>query len=313
MAQMNIKPDFISGGSIRYTHKSLPDQEIYFISNRTNQPVEETCVFRDGTLKAELWNPLTGETITLDELNQTSAGIEIQIKFDEYQSYFVVFDKPKNKDEEQRQETTAPLSRDQRERGRGAGGEVNRDARGVGGEVNLEGPWNVSFDPTWGGPESVVFDDLTDWTLRPEEGIRYYSGIATYSKTFDLSDEINQDKKTRIFLNLGKVKVMARVQLNGEDLGVVWCAPWQVDITKAVRSKNNRLRIEVANLWPNRLIGDENEPDDGVVNEQWPEWLLNGTPRPTKRYTFTTYHPYKKGDPLLESGLLGPVTVNTVK
>jgi hypothetical protein len=104
---------------------------------------------------------------------------------------------------------------------------------------------------------------------------------------------------------------MARVRLNGKDLGVIWCAPWRLDITKALKSKGNKLEVEVANLWTNRLIGDENEPDDGVIDGKWPEWLLNGTRRPTKRYTFTTYHYYKKDDPLMESGLMGPVTIQS--
>jgi len=88
---------------------------------------------------------------------------------------------------------------------------------------------------------------------------------------------------------------MARIRLKREGSGVVWTAPWQVDITRVVKDRGNRLEIEVANLWPNRLIGDEFEPDDGVRDGKWPDWLLNGTPRPTKRFTFTTYHYYKKG------------------
>jgi hypothetical protein len=102
---------------------------------------------------------------------------------------------------------------------------------------------------------------------------------------------------------------MARVRLNGKDLGVVWCAPWRVEITKTVKARGNKLEIEIANLWPNRMIGDENEPFDGVVDNKWPDWLLKGTQRPTKRYTFTTYRFYKKDDPLLPSGLLGPVCI----
>lgn len=102
---------------------------------------------------------------------------------------------------------------------------------------------------------------------------------------------------------------MARVRLNGKDLRVVWTSPWQVNLTDALRKKDNRLEIEVANLWVNRLIGDERYPDDGVRDDQWPDWLLNGTPRSSQRYTFTTYHYYKKNDPLMTSGLIGPVKV----
>jgi len=104
---------------------------------------------------------------------------------------------------------------------------------------------------------------------------------------------------------------MARVRLNGHDLGVVWAAPWSVDITKAVKAKGNQLEIEVANLWVNRLIGDEQLPDDGISDGKFPEWLMEGKPRTSGRYTFATFKHYKKDSPLLESGLMGPVTVIT--
>jgi hypothetical protein len=97
--------------------------------------------------------------------------------------------------------------------------------------------------------------------------------------------------------------------LNGQDLGVVWTAPWRVEITKALKLKDNQLEIEVVNLWPNRLIGDEQLPDDGIRNGEWPEWLKDGGPRTSGRYTFTTYKHFTKESPLLESGLLGPVTI----
>ncbi len=297
---LKINPDFTSAGSVRYAHRTLPGREVYFISNRTGKPVAETCTFRDGSFTAELWDANTGEIMTVQNLTATHEGIVIDIEFAEYQSYFVVFTKGNAEVKEEggrrkEKDTYTPLSRDQQETG----------------DQSLEGPWTVSFDPHWGGPGSVVFEELTDWTRRPEEGIRYYSGIATYSKTFDLSSDINRDKGNRIYLNLGKVKVMARIRLNGKDLGVVWCAPWQVEITKALKTGGNRLEIDIANLWPNRMIGDENEPFDGVVDNKWPQWLLNGTERPTKRYTFTTYRFYRKGDPLLPSGLLGPVRIIT--
>jgi len=93
------------------------------------------------------------------------------------------------------------------------------------------------------------------------------------------------------------------------NLGVVWTAPWRVDITGIVKQKDNYLEIEVANLWPNRLIGDQRLPDDGIKNGKWPEWLLKGEKRTSGRYTFTTYNPYKQESPLLKSGLMGPVTI----
>ena len=174
--------------------------------------------------------------------------------------------------------------------------------------TDIQGPWSVSFDPKWGGPEQVTFATLQDWTKHPKEGIKYYSGIATYTKTFDLPQNILKENQD-IFLNLGEVNNMARVRLNGQDLGVIWTAPWHVNITKAVKQKDNNLEIDIANLWPNRLIGDEQKPNDGVVNRQWPQWLLDGTPRTSGRYTFTTHQYYKADSPLLKSGLLGPLKI----
>ena len=133
--------------------------------------------------------------------------------------------------------------------------------------------------------------------------------MAAYSQQFDLPEVDTKNKNAPIMLDLGEVKNLARVKLNGKDLGVVWTAPWQVDITGVVKPEKNMLEITVANLWPNRLIGDEQLPDDGIKNGQWPDWLLQGKPRTSGRFTFTTYKHYQKDAPLLKSGLMGPVTI----
>jgi hypothetical protein len=114
-----------------------------------------------------------------------------------------------------------------------------------------------------------------------------------------------------LFLDLGEVKNMARVQLNGKDLGILWTAPWRIRITDAINPGKNRLTIEVANLWPNRLIGDARLPYDGVKDNKWPNWLQEGRPRSSQRFTFTTHNYYKKDSELLESGLIGPVRILT--
>jgi hypothetical protein len=173
--------------------------------------------------------------------------------------------------------------------------------------VTLAGPWEVSFDPQRGGPEKASFASLEDWTQREEAGIRYYSGIAIYHKTFDLPDHGKVDSK--IILDLGTVCDLARVRLGGRELPVVWTAPWQVDITHSVRARGNRLEIEVANRWPNRLIGDQYPADVGVRTVGWPSGLLAGKEYKTGRYTFTVLPTYDKQAPLLPSGLLGPVRI----
>ncbi len=289
LLKKGFKPDFTASGAFRYNHRRLPDREIYFVSNRTLNTVEENCLFRDGTLNAEWWDAVTGEIRPLNHLEKTSSGISIPIKFEASQSGFIVFYPDKNTT------STEPAT--------------STDFPDEKPVFTLNGPWTVAFDTAWGGPEKIVFESLGDWSARPEEGIRHYSGIATYSREFDLPENYRAEKGSNILLNLGVVKVMARVILNGKDLGVVWTHPWEVNITQALKKKGNRLEIEVANLWANRLIGDEAFPDDGVKDGKWPDWVLNGTPRPSKRFTFTTHHFYKKDDPLFESGLIGPVTV----
>jgi hypothetical protein len=299
---LGARPDFSASGPIRYTHRSLPDREVYFISNRTAGSVDDICVFRDGTESGELWDAVNGQTRPLRGLRPVAGGIALPVRLEAHQSFFVVFDK-KGPDPIQGAAAAAPT------------GEVGRARTNASGNdfpvreqlLTLEGPWTVSFDPAWGGPKSVVFDQLDDWSKRPEDGIRHYSGIAKYAKAFDLPEASGPSGSGDLDLDLGEVKNMARVRLNGHDLGVVWTAPWRVKVTGGLRKHGNRLEIEVANLWANRLIGDESQPWDGVENGRWPAWLAEGRPRPTRRFTFTTHRFYKAGDPLLPSGLLGPV------
>jgi hypothetical protein len=184
----------------------------------------------------------------------------------------------------------------------------------------LSGSWEVSFDPRWGGPAKKAFVRLEDWSKRPEEGIKYYSGTAIYRKTFDLPKVAGNlrsrlSPSQRLWIDLGIVKNLARVQLNGHELGTLWCAPWRVDITDVVKPIGNTLEIAVVNLWPNRLIGDEQLPQDAEFGERgnilrMPEWVLKNEPRPsTGRYAFTTWRHFTKDSELLPSGLMGPVQI----
>ena len=288
LTQMSIPANFESSGQIRYTHRTTDGCDIYFVSNRTDQPVTAGCIFRITGSRPELWDPMTGEMRLLPEYAVNGNHTVIPLQFDIYQGYFVVF-----RTETSLSETSAKKNFPERKQI----------------EV-LDASWTVSFDPAWGGPEKITFGQLTDWSQHPDPGIKYYSGTAVYRQTFDMP----VSKSKRMYLELGKVKNMARVRLNGHDLGVVWTAPWSVEITKAVKAKGNQLEIEVVNLWPNRLIGDEQLPDDGISHDgQWPEWLKDGKPRTSGRYTFTTYRHFTKESPLLESGLLGPVIIWEVK
>jgi hypothetical protein len=296
MARLGISSDFASEPPLRWAHRRDGGTEIYFVANPEDRVVETTARFRVAGLRPELWDPLTGRSRKLAGSVEADGITVAGLRLEPFQSFFVVF----------REGIPAAAATTSAAPGGDflAASEV---------EV-LGGAWDVAFDARWGGPEEIVFESLDDWSLRPEPGIKYYSGTAVYRKTFDMASPVPAGG-VRLWLDLGGVKNIAAVRLNGRDLGVVWCDPWRVEITEAIRRKGNRLEVRVANLWPNRLIGDEREPPDaeyapGGNLVRWPEWLLEGRPRPSSgRLAFSTWKHFDADSPLLPSGLLGPVKV----
>jgi hypothetical protein len=157
--------------------------------------------------------------------------------------------------------------------------------------VEITGAWDIRFPPKWGAPETITLAQLGSWTDSTNAGVKYFSGAATYTKNFDWRPEaVSGAQKTETWLDLGDVKVMAQVKLNGRDLGVLWKPPFRVDATGVLRPGGNTLEIRVANLWPNRMIGD------AALAE-------------TNRFTWSSWEPFKQDTPLLKSGLLGPVQI----
>jgi hypothetical protein len=270
LEKMHIPPDFECNAPLRYTHRQDAD-DIFFIANRSDQPQAASCQFRGAGGYAEAWDPVSGCRFTerLPDYNAEDGRAHLFLKFAPNQSLLIVFRQT------QEPATSMPLPA--------------RTAQRVHSFADLAGPWEVSFDPAWGGPEKITFEKLDDWTQRTEEGIRHYSGKAIYRKRFDLSPERLKQAEKICRLSLGTVHDMASVKLNGRYLGVVWCDPWEVEIPRELlREQGNELEITVANRWPNRLIGDQALP-------------------PEKRRTKTTWNPFHKDSPLLPSGLIGPV------
>lgn len=286
---MGITDDFRTDLPLRYAHHRSPDWDIYFVSNRSGALVTGMADFRVTGRAPELWDPLTGTTRPLPQFTADSGTTRIPLTLDAHQSFFIVF------------------TDGHRKPGRGPNFPSSHPLD------TLTGPWTVAFDPRMGGPSTARFDSLSDWITRPEEGIRYYSGIAVYQKQFDAPRAAALSSDAHVVLDLGAVKDLARVRLNGKDLGVVWTPPYQVDVTGLLKARDNSLEISVANRWPNRLIGDAKYPDEGIRDHHWPDWLLKGEKRPGKRYTFTSYDPYTTDSKLLPSGLLGPVVVRGVR
>jgi hypothetical protein len=308
LKSMGVVEDFTATGPIRYGHRRAKDRDIYFVSNRTGAPIQADCRFRVGQGSPQLWDPVTGEQRPLPQFERVDGLTVIPMEFDAFQSFFVVFS-------ERNQNAERALANSEKPGEALAGmAEGTPDTRNQNGVKNfpelkaihdLSGAWEVAFDPKWGGPEKITFDTLQDWTMRLEPGIKYYSGIATYRKTFNLA----RVPKGKTYLDLGVVNDMARVRLNGRDLGVVWCAPWRIEVTSDIQPGDNQLEIDVVNRWANRLIGDKQPADANVRTVDCPPGFLGGQTLKAGRYTFSTHDPYKQESPLVSSGLLGPVTI----
>jgi hypothetical protein len=205
-----------------WIHRQTERADIYFVANLSETSGQAEAAFRVSGRAPELWDPVSGEIRDLPEFHQEEGRTVVPLRFVPKQSYFVVFQKAAADTSVRAGKNFPPTSR----------------------VFELTGSWEVSFDPRWGGPGTVVFRELEDWTTRTEEGVRYYSGTATYRKTFDAPDS------AVTYLDLGTVRNLAHVRLNGVDLGIIWTAPWRVRVRKALRARGNQLEIEVVNLWP---------------------------------------------------------------
>lgn len=251
-----------------FIHRRTEEADIYFVSSRRETPVEGYFKFRVSGRQPELWNPLTGKIRNAAAFAQRDGRTALPLTFAPYGSWFVVF-----------RGDIAPTA----EGGAMTNGETVTPL------LDLDGSWTVAFDPEWGGEKSVVFDTLESWTARPEAGIRFYAGTAVYRKTFTMPEAALSSGK-RLLLDLGDVREMAGVRLNGKEMGVLWTPPFRADISGAVRAGGNQLEVEVVNNWPNRLIGDAGLP-------------------PEHRHTRTNVTKFTADSPLIVSGLLGPVRV----
>ena len=244
-----------------WAHRATADADIYFVSNQSSRPFDDIVRFRAGGRHAQRWDAVDGSrtAVTHTICGQTTA---VRVELAPHTSRFIVFrgDSPAG---------TFPAAQMQRTV-----------------LETLAGPWNVEFLDGQGTPESAQLAAGTSWTENTNPAIRFYSGRARYSRTVHIPDAWRNEDQ-RIELDLGIVAEMARVRINGQDLGVLWNTPFRRDISSALRPGDNRIEIIVTNYWRNRLIGDE-QPD-------------------ATRFTFSSLRPYSADSTLRPSGLLGPV------
>ncbi len=287
------------GPEIRSIHRQDGTTKIYFVANTAWTGGEVRCTFPVQGLQPEIWDPVADTVRDVQNFVQANGSTSFSISFAPTQSFFCVFRRAV-----QHNRTSGRLK-------------TVANFPHLKTMTELDGPWHVSFDPAWGGPDSIVFDTLQDWSEHTNSGIKYYSGTAVYTKTFEVPKLV---EGRRLYLDLGKVKHIAEVKVNDDELGVVWTAPWQVEVTERLKPGANTVAISVTNVWANRLIGDEQHPADivwqigdpkfksGYFLKEFPEWFLKNEPRPSKeRLTFTTWNYFEKDSPLESSGLLGPV------
>jgi hypothetical protein len=254
--------------AVVWIHRRTADADIYFVANQRDRAADITISFRAEGKAPELWHPDTGE-IEPAAYQMENGRTTVPLRLDPYGSVFVVF----------RRAATAPSR---------ALPTVTRRTL-----TTVAGPWAVTFPPDWGAPPQLRLDSLMSWTAHPEAGVKYFSGTATYTKDID-APQAWFKPGARIVLDLGAVKEIAEVSVNGKPLGgVLWKPPYTADVTGALRPGRNRLEVKVTNLWVNRVLGDQQ-------------------PSATRRYAFLGFPQLSKDMPLRESGLIGPVRLDAV-
>jgi hypothetical protein len=254
-----------------FLHRKLDDADIYFVDNRQDRAESVDATFRVEGKTPELWDAATGESKPAS-YRIADGRTTVPLHLDPYGSIFVVFRAAATASSLQLPEpaeTQVPRLEDA----------LNKD-------------WSVSFQPGRGAPEMVAFDRLTSWSDNSIDDVKYFSGTATYAKTIEIPESALAPG-AHLWLDLGDVKDVAEVAVNGKYLGILWKTPFKVDVTGALKPGSNQIVIEVTNLWVNRLIGDQ-------------QFYA------VKKYTFTDITPYKTDSPLLPSGLLGPVRITSV-
>jgi hypothetical protein len=266
---MQLIPDFqyskpADNTNVLFVHRKLSGADIYWVNNRHNREENLEATFRVNGKAAEVWYPETGK------IEQVSYAIEgnrtkVPLRLAPNDAVFVVFRKNSKVTSLVLPET------------------VENSLTAV------SGKWELSFQPDRGAPSEITLDTLASWSENPDPGVKYFSGTGTYTKTIQVPDNWFKEGE-QLWLDLGTVKNLAEVLINGKSLGIVWKKPFRVDITDALKTGENTFEIKVTNLWVNRLIGDQ-QPDI------------------TNKYTYTTQAFYRADSPLLPSGLLGPVQI----
>ena len=268
---IGAEPDVIAG-SLRWTHRRDDTTDIYFLANSEDSAVKVEASFRSRGRAPEFWNAVSGRITPVAGWSEIQGRTVVPIHLFAHGSIFVVF-----RDRETPQETP-------------------KVAPAIVTTSPLSGPWAVSFSPGLGAPAAITFDKLVLWNEHSNPMIRHFSGVATYRTKFNIQPQ------GREVLELGRVESVARVIVNGKNLGELWTEPYEIDITSALVAGENTLELQVANTWRNALIGAEQFTKNPPVESA--DYIKPWTSSKTG---------LKANTPLQPSGLLGPVQVRLEK
>ena len=266
--KLKLPPDF--EGPYEYTHRRDDDTDIYFMLGSG----KSECTFRVEDKQPELWNPVTGETKEIGWTESTDGRAKVTLDLPEHGSAFVIF----RKEGSPKPVAKTPVAT---------------------GTKEITGSWKVTFQPERGAPAEAVFNTLMPWSNHSDFGIKHFSGTATYHKSFEVS---KADAAKTAWLELGTVAALAEVKLNGKNLGIVWTAPWKVELTGALKAGSNKLEIEVTNPWANRLVGDSALPPEKRITKSNMQYQKG-------KRTLKNFQGFASSDALQLSGIAGPVQI----
>ncbi len=281
----------MADATLEYIHRRTTTEDIYFVSNAVDQKIAATCRFRVSDKVPQLWNPERGEIYNVPFVKR-GAVTEINLTFDELESYFIVFS----------DKVVDTMDKD------------FAIAAKVG-DVLVDNIWNVTFEGASELDAKKV--SLYDWSASDNEDMKYYSGVAHYTNTFKMS-EVKADRM--YVIDLGQVGEIAVVNINGKKVANLWRAPYRVDVSKYLKKGANTIEVEVVSTLFNKIVGEDKRYETDVkynagnVISAMPEWLEAPEKRKSKRELLITYKYNQWATrPLQASGLIGPVTISEYK
>jgi hypothetical protein len=273
LSKLAVAKDFTAdAGKLDFIHRKTETGDIYFVSNKTDKAIEEACQFRATGNQVEFWNTISGRQYHIKDVTNFKGNTKLKLQLAPYASCFIVFSSNTRSLPEYKLQTAIQNS-------------------------EIKGPWTLSFPENWGAPKSVKLNELISWTDHPDEGVKYFSGTASYQNNFDITSESLQ-KDSVININLGDVLDVAKIFINGVPAGTLWTPPYKISIKNYLKPGKNSLEIQITNMWINRLTGDMNSTDGK-------KYCQTNIPYIQKDRTPTsdeTFH-------IQRAGLIGPVLI----